>query len=69
MQMIEDHLRVAVAAEWGEQADLLATLGPEQWDAPTLCEGWYVLIDDVHRRGLRPETHQFRANQGLLARM
>ena len=25
-----------------ELADLLDTLGPEQWDAPTLCAGWTV---------------------------
>ena len=25
-----------------EVADLLDTLHPEQWDAPTLCEGWTV---------------------------
>lgn len=35
-------LRAAVVAERSEQADLLATLQPEQWDAPTLCDGWRV---------------------------
>jgi uncharacterized protein (TIGR03083 family) len=25
-----------------EMAELLASLTPEQWDAPTLCEGWRV---------------------------
>lgn len=40
--MTQEHLRTAVAAERGEMADLLATLRPEQWDAPTLCEGWRV---------------------------
>jgi uncharacterized protein (TIGR03083 family) len=40
--MTEDHLRAAVAAERSDQADLLATLRPEQWDAPTLCDGWRV---------------------------
>lgn len=25
-----------------EFADFLSTLSPEQWDAPTLCEGWRV---------------------------
>lgn len=29
-------------AERAELADLLAELTPEQWDAPTLCEGWTV---------------------------
>ncbi|MFD2080184.1 TIGR03083 family protein [Actinopolymorpha cephalotaxi] len=40
--MTEDDLRKAVAAERAEQAELLAALSPEQWDAPTLCEGWRV---------------------------
>ncbi|MGS2615068.1 maleylpyruvate isomerase family mycothiol-dependent enzyme [Micromonospora sp. LZ34] len=40
--MTEDELRAAVVAERREQADLLATLRPEQWDAPTLCAGWRV---------------------------
>jgi len=29
-------------AERTELADLLASLTPEQWDAPSLCEGWRV---------------------------
>lgn len=29
-------------AERGELADLLATLTPAQWDAPSLCAGWRV---------------------------
>lgn len=28
--------------ERGDLADFLATLTPEQWDAPTLCPGWSV---------------------------
>ncbi|HXV91710.1 MAG TPA: maleylpyruvate isomerase family mycothiol-dependent enzyme [Pseudonocardia sp.] len=35
-------LRAAVVAERREQAAMLAGLAPEQWDAPTLCEGWRV---------------------------
>ncbi|GAA3336226.1 maleylpyruvate isomerase family mycothiol-dependent enzyme [Amorphoplanes nipponensis] len=31
-----------VRAERADQADLLATLTPEQWHAPTLCAGWRV---------------------------
>jgi uncharacterized protein (TIGR03083 family) len=31
-----------VAAERNDLADLLATLTPEQWDAPSLCEQWKV---------------------------
>lgn len=30
------------AAERTDLADLLATLRPEQWEAPSLCEGWRV---------------------------
>jgi uncharacterized protein (TIGR03083 family) len=29
-------------AERADLADFLATLRPEQWDAPTLCSGWRV---------------------------
>lgn len=39
--MTED-VRAAVAAERREQAELLAGLTPQQWDAPTLCAGWRV---------------------------
>ena len=35
-------VQAAVHAERQEQADLLATLTPEQWNAPTLCTGWRV---------------------------
>ncbi|MCI4066622.1 maleylpyruvate isomerase family mycothiol-dependent enzyme [Micromonospora sp. R77] len=37
-----DPVRAAVVAERREQAELLATLDREQWDAPTLCVGWRV---------------------------
>jgi uncharacterized protein (TIGR03083 family) len=40
--MDDEQLRAAVAAERREQADLLATLSPDQWDEPTLCAGWRV---------------------------
>ena len=36
------NVQAAVQAERTEQADLLATLTPEQWNAPTLCAGWRV---------------------------
>ncbi|NKE60757.1 maleylpyruvate isomerase family mycothiol-dependent enzyme [Lentzea sp. PSKA42] len=39
--MTED-IRAAVAAERRDQAELLAGLTEEQWDAPSLCEGWRV---------------------------
>ncbi len=37
-----DEVRKEVAAERREQADLLAGLSPQQWDAPSLCAGWRV---------------------------
>ncbi|WP_214407371.1 maleylpyruvate isomerase family mycothiol-dependent enzyme [Pseudonocardia lacus] len=40
--MSDDDVRAAVIAERREQADLLAGLTPEQWEAPSLCEGWRV---------------------------
>ncbi|MGV9596398.1 maleylpyruvate isomerase family mycothiol-dependent enzyme [Streptosporangium sandarakinum] len=56
--MTEDDLRKAVTAERGEQAELLAALSPEQWDAPTLCEGWRV------REVVAHTTMPFRASLG-----
>jgi uncharacterized protein (TIGR03083 family) len=35
-------IRDLISAERRELADLLATLDDEQWDAPTLCDGWAV---------------------------
>lgn len=35
-------IRVAVAGERTDLADLLAGLPQEDWDKPTLCEGWRV---------------------------
>ncbi|AGZ44661.1 hypothetical protein AFR_32005 [Actinoplanes friuliensis DSM 7358] len=45
-------------AERTEQADLLAGLRPDQWDAPTLCEGWRVREVVAHL------TMPFRASLG-----
>ena len=39
--MTED-IRAAVAAERRDQAEILAGLTEEQWNAPSLCEGWRV---------------------------
>jgi uncharacterized protein (TIGR03083 family) len=39
--MTED-IRAAVAAERRDQAELLSGLTEEQWNAPSLCEGWTV---------------------------
>ncbi len=36
------NIRDAIAAERRELADLLDTLTPAQWDAPSLCAGWRV---------------------------
>ncbi|SDP36130.1 maleylpyruvate isomerase family mycothiol-dependent enzyme [Lentzea jiangxiensis] len=35
-------IRAAVAAERREQAELLSGLTEDQWNAPSLCEGWTV---------------------------
>jgi uncharacterized protein (TIGR03083 family) len=35
-------IRDLISAERRELADLLASLSDEQWDAPTLCDGWAV---------------------------
>lgn len=48
------------SAERADLADLLSTLTPEQWDAPSLCEEWRVRdvvahvagYDDLDRSGL-----------------
>jgi len=39
--MTED-IRAAVAAERRDQAEFLSGLSEEQWNAPSLCEGWTV---------------------------
>ena len=38
----ETQLQPAVAAEFLALADALAALSEEQWDTPSLCEGWRV---------------------------
>jgi uncharacterized protein (TIGR03083 family) len=42
VEMSDDEVRTAVVAERREQAELLAGLTPEQWEAPSLCAGWRV---------------------------
>ncbi|MEU8205463.1 maleylpyruvate isomerase family mycothiol-dependent enzyme [Streptosporangium sp. NPDC049046] len=56
--MTEDRLRDALVTERREQADLLAALRPEQWDAPTLCDGWRV------REVVAHTTMPFRTSLG-----
>jgi uncharacterized protein (TIGR03083 family) len=36
------NIQAEIHAERREQVELLATLTPAQWDAPTLCTGWRV---------------------------
>ena len=52
--------QAAVHAERQDQADLLATLAPEQWNAPTLCTGWRV------REVIAHTTAPFRTTTGRL---
>jgi uncharacterized protein (TIGR03083 family) len=40
--MSDDDVRAAVVAERRDQAEVLAALTPQQWEAPSLCEGWRV---------------------------
>jgi len=58
LTMTEDDIRAAVTAERSEQADLLAALRPDQWDAPTLCAGWRV------REVVAHTTMPFRTSTG-----
>ncbi|PWV82373.1 TIGR03083 family protein [Prauserella marina] len=39
------------SAERADLADLLSTLTPEQWDTPSLCEGWRVRDVVAHVAG------------------
>lgn len=56
--MTDDELRAEVAAERTEQAELLAALPPQRWDAPTLCAGWRV------REVVAHTTMPFRTSLG-----
>lgn len=55
--MTED-IMAAVAAERRDQAELLSGLTDEQWDAPSLCEGWTVKHVIAHT------TLPFRSSAG-----
>ena len=52
------NIQAEIQAERTEQADLLATLTPEQWNAPTLCAGWRV------REVIAHTTTPFRTSLG-----
>ncbi|CAL9565946.1 hypothetical protein SUDANB38_04764 [Streptomyces sp. enrichment culture] len=41
-QQSPETVKAAIAAERRELADVLDTLRPDQWDAPSLCGGWTV---------------------------
>jgi uncharacterized protein (TIGR03083 family) len=56
--MTDQSVRAAVRAERGDQAEVLATLRPGQWDAPTLCAGWRV------REVVAHTTMPFRQSAG-----
>lgn len=51
--MSDDTMKLA-RAERADLADFLATLSPEQWLAPTLCEGWRVRDVVAHVIGYDP---------------
>jgi uncharacterized protein (TIGR03083 family) len=42
VDMNEDEIWSAIDAQRVRTADLLETLAPEEWDHPSLCEGWTV---------------------------
>ncbi|WP_066367656.1 maleylpyruvate isomerase family mycothiol-dependent enzyme [Herbidospora mongoliensis] len=56
----DEAARAAVRAERGDQADLLAALRPDQWDAATLCDGWRV------REVVAHTTMPFRQSAGRM---
>ncbi|MCE4946844.1 MULTISPECIES: maleylpyruvate isomerase family mycothiol-dependent enzyme [Streptomyces] len=67
-------IRAAIAAERRELADLLDTLTPAQWDAPSLCAGWRVREVAAHmslgfRRPLRTLAVELLKARGSLDRM
>ncbi|MEU6370051.1 maleylpyruvate isomerase family mycothiol-dependent enzyme [Streptomyces sp. NPDC046931] len=42
MERAAEHVRAAIAAERRELADVLHGLTGDQWEAPSLCDGWTV---------------------------
>jgi uncharacterized protein (TIGR03083 family) len=60
-EMSEQHLMATIAAERRDEAEMLAALPPEAWDAPTLCEGWRV------REVVAHQTMPFRYSGGRFA--
>src|SRR5579872_4787538 len=38
----DDDLRPVVAASYDALADVLEAIGEDDWDTPSLCEGWRV---------------------------
>ncbi|WP_328620143.1 maleylpyruvate isomerase family mycothiol-dependent enzyme [Streptomyces sp. NBC_00354] len=67
-------IAAATAAERRELADVLDTLTPDQWDAPSLCAGWRVREVAAHMSmGFRYSVPRFAAEfakaRGSLHRM
>ncbi|MEU9038515.1 maleylpyruvate isomerase family mycothiol-dependent enzyme [Streptomyces sp. NPDC048352] len=67
-------LAAATAAERRELADVLDSLTPAQWDAPSLCAGWSVREVAAHmslgfRTSLAGFAAQLLRNRGNLHRM
>jgi uncharacterized protein (TIGR03083 family) len=56
--MSDADVRAAVVAERRDQAELLAALTAQQWDHPTLCDGWRV------REVIAHTTLPFRTSTG-----
>ncbi|MFI6004721.1 maleylpyruvate isomerase family mycothiol-dependent enzyme [Streptomyces sp. NPDC051366] len=55
-------IAAATAAERRELADVLDTLTPDQWDAPSLCAGWRVREVTAHMSmGFRYSVPRFAA--------
>ncbi|MFJ5831498.1 maleylpyruvate isomerase family mycothiol-dependent enzyme [Streptomyces sp. NPDC093089] len=67
-------VRAAIAAERRELADLLDGLSAEEWDAPSLCEGWRVREVAAHmsmgfRHSLPRTLRELARSRGSLHRM
>lgn len=61
-----DQIHDLIAAERRDLADILDSLGPDDWDAPSLCEGWRVREVVAHiTMAFRYSTGRFL--RGMLA--
>ena len=64
-----DGLEMATA-ERTDLADLLETLTPRQWEAPSLCQGWRVrdVVAHVMKRPIGPGAELWPRHLGVRAR-